>query len=130
MRRMLMRFIESNGIRLRIAEEGRGPLVLPPPWLAGVLVLVASSAPSPGGGGLSRGGARYARLWGVRQAGGRRGVRHPARDGGRGRHHRRAWGEDCRRGGARLGRHRRVAMPSPAPEPFHGPRGDERALRA
>src|SRR5262249_51106962 len=26
--RMLMRFIESNGIRLRIAEEGRGPLVL------------------------------------------------------------------------------------------------------
>ena len=28
MRRMLMRFIESNGIRLRIAEEGRGPLVL------------------------------------------------------------------------------------------------------
>ncbi len=28
MRRMLMRFIEANGIRLRIAEEGRGPLVL------------------------------------------------------------------------------------------------------
>src|SRR5262252_7798607 len=28
MRRMLMRFINANGIRLRIAEEGRGPLVV------------------------------------------------------------------------------------------------------
>ena len=51
------RMIESNGIRLNIAEQGDGPPVLLCHGIPGVLVFLASSARRAGRGGLPRRGS-------------------------------------------------------------------------
>ena len=45
-----LRFVQSNGIRMRVAEMGKGPLVI---LLPRILVLVAASAPGSRQGWLS-----------------------------------------------------------------------------
>ena len=121
------RTVETNGIRMHVAEQGDGPARAPLPRLPRVLVLLAPPARGARGRGLPRGGARHARLRPDRPAGGDRPV-HAAppgrRHGGPGRRAgRRARGD--RR--PRLGRARRLARRAPAARPL--PRGD-RAQRA
>ena len=66
--------VQTNGIRLRVALAGKGPLGRAGARLAGELVFLAASDPGACGGGVSRGRAGCARLWRQRQARGDRGV--------------------------------------------------------
>ena len=51
------RTVDTNGIRMRVAEQGAGPLVILLSRVSGVLVLLVPSTSGAGGGRIPRGGA-------------------------------------------------------------------------
>ena len=122
------RTIESNGIRMHIAEAGEGPLVVllhgfPESWYSW-----RHQLPALGDGRLPRGRAGPARLRPTDRARGHRGVRHPAPDRRYGRRARCARRRDGGRRRPRLGLAGRLELCSAHPDPLSRRRGTERAV--
>ena len=99
------RFIETNGIRMHVAEQGSGPLVLlchgfPKSWYSWRHQIGCA-----GGRRLSRRGAGYARLWPDRGSGGDQDVHAAASC------RRHGWCARCARCGNRGHRRSRLGAP-------------------
>ena len=124
------RTVETNGIRVHLAEAGTGPLVVLCHGFPEFVVFVAPSASRIGRCRVSRGGARYARLWPNRSSRGDRPVHASApggRHGGPPRRSRRRAGGDRR---PRLGGAGSLARRTSASRPLPGGDRSQRSLPA